>query len=425
MFDQISLISLYVFAGLMALCLLVYLPRLICWFGPLTKQKHLTNDKKNRIAVIIPARNESAIIRELLDCLKGQDYPAECFDVHIVVKDPHDKTISIAKEYGYKTHVAPEQKNKGQALDSCFKALRRRGEAYDAYLVVDADCLMDKNALTEFNNAMASGKDIITGKKIVKNYYLKDKKARHLSAFCNGMIWTIIDELGNRWKSDHGYRTMTITCGILFTKRVIDQLRGFPYDQTMTEDMELMFANPLRGFSTYYCSYAHVYMEEASSLKMTDLRRSRWIKGYVSSKRIYEPELRDQTSGFKALAERYFLTGMYIPFWMYGLCLFYIALCLGYSFALLLSGTPNVVLYPFLCAVIAFAYIYLTFFVLTAACLIADHKYIKCSFFKKVALLFIHPFFYMGYFRISIKALLGKEEEKWDPIERNVALEKK
>lgn len=424
MIYEILKYSLLTYAALMGFCLILYIPRIFCWFGSIRPQKHFTNSVTNKITIIIPARNESIIIRGLLDCLKNQEYPKESYDVILVVKDALDPTITIAKEYGYSVVVDPYQNCKGDALDCCFKKLLSEKNSSDAYLVIDADCWVDPNCLREFNNAMASGKDIITGKKIVKNYYSKNKKARPLSALCNGMIWSLIDTLGNRFKSDHNIPTMTITCGILFRRKVIERLKGFPYNKTMTEDMELMFSTPIYGFTTYYTSYALIYMEEATSLKMSNYRRTRWIGGYVAAKRLYGDQLADILLSPKELMQRYYLNGMYNAFWIYGITAVYMFISIISFGCLLVLHDPHAInaLYN---ALIAFGFAYTTLQAMTLFVMIADHKYMPCSIWTKLALVFVHPLYYMGYLKISFKALFGRKEDDWKTIERAPALEKK
>jgi fatty acid desaturase len=193
----------------------------------------------------------------------------------------------------------------------------------------------------------------------------------------------------------------------------------------MTEDMELMFANPLNGFSTYYTSYAHIYMDEATSLKVTDMRRTRWIKGYVAAKRIYTPELKMDLKSPKDKLERYFLTGMYPVFVMYGITVAFFFISLIWSIVLFGQQEMANAYLALANAGYAFLFAYVTLFILTAFCLIVDRKYIKCSVWKKIAILFAHPLFYMGYFYISLEALFFHKEEKWEPVERTVALEEK
>jgi cellulose synthase/poly-beta-1,6-N-acetylglucosamine synthase-like glycosyltransferase len=416
---QSLLISLYIFLGLIGFCLLLYLPRLVAWFSPLVKQKHLKNNKKNKIAVLIPARDESSVIKTLLDNLERQTYDKDYYDIHIIVKDPEDKTIAISKEYKNTfIHVVSSQKCKSDALNNCMHAIFEKfgKKYYDAYLIMDADCWMASDCLEEINNAFASGRQVVQCKKIVKNYYMPGKSIP-LEAACNGIIWTLIDEMGNRFKSNHNITGMTIGTGICFRSDVINKIGGWPYNKTLTEDIEFMFDATLRGFTTYYCSYAHIYMEEADTLDMTNKRRTRWMTGVCDSKKIYNTRLSDECITLKEKINRYYCKALWIIYWMIGLAVvfFLINSLLSIFFLCIMS---ELIVYSLFNALIAFSVVYFSFFFMTLTAMIIDHKYIKLPFYNKVILLLIHPFFYMGYIKIVFKALFFKNNDGWERIER-------
>ncbi len=411
--------SLFGFLILIGVCLILYLPRLIAWFAPLKKQKHFINDKKNRFAILVPARNESKVIEGLLDDLKNQTYDHDFYDVHVIVKDKNDKTIEIAKKYRNTiVHIVESQKCKGDALNNAihdiFKVYGRK--YYDAYLVMDADCWMDKNCLKELNNAFKSGRQVIQCKKLVKNYYMENKKIS-LQAACNGIIWTLIDEMGNRFKSDHNITAMTIGTGICFRNDVINKIDGWPYNQTLTEDIEFMFDACLRDFTTYYCSYAKIYMEEAPTLEDTNKRRNRWMNGVCSSKRIYNRRLSDECITLKEKINRYYCKALWIVYWLIGLSVVYFILNALISVYLLII-LSDLVWFSLLNCLVSFGIIFLSFFLMTLCAMIIDNKNIKLKWYNKLLLLFTHPFFYMGYIKIVFKALFLRKNKGWEVIQR-------
>ena len=62
--------------------------------------------------------------------------------------------------------------------------------------------------------------------------------------------------------------------------------------------------------------------------------------------------------------------------------------------------------------------IYLIFFALTAMAIIVSYDQITLNFIEKIKLLFVHPLFYMKYISIVAKALVNKEPQTWEVIER-------
>lgn len=402
------------FAFVTIFCFVIYIPRLRAWFQSLKKQPHIENDKQNRLAILVPARNESVVINDLFDCIEEQDYPRELFDVFVIVKDNNDPTIELAKRINGIVHIVPEQSCKGDALDACLKSvLKSNPDKYDAYIIVDADCMIPSNFLTEMNNGLASGRQVVQAKRIVKNYYMNNKHAISLAASCNGLIWSIIDTLGNRYKSDKNITAMTIGTGILFRKDVITSVGGWPYRKTLTEDIEFMYDSAIKGFTAYYNTYCKIYVEEATSLKVTNKRRSRWLTGVVDSKRIYNQQLKYHAS----YVNRYFTTALSIVYLFVGYATLCGILFSGFAIGLALTGN-SLWSYSLNLGLTCFATIYVAFLFLTIACMISDHKYIKLSLIGKLELLLVHPLFYMGYIPIIARAMIFKKNRGWETIER-------
>lgn len=418
--DAINLVVL-IFSGI---CLLKYLPRVKGWFGALKKQKRMENKQQNRIAIIIPARNESVVIDSLFDSLLKQTY--QNFDCHVIVKDKDDKTIKLAKKVNGIIHIDKNQTCKGDCLDFCLKEiLKTEGNKYDAYFICDADCILDQDCLKEMNNALLSNADIIQAKKVVKNYLSKKKGANSISSSCNGLIWTLIDDMGNRYKSDHHITNMTIGTGIMLSSKLVSRLGGWPYRKTLTEDIELMYDSAIKGFTTFYYSYALIYVEEATSHQMTNKRRTRWLTGVVDSKRLYNKELHELPSTKENRKNVYYTTALSVVYSYIGSLTL---LCLGNLFLglILMFANNSLFLNVFTYSLIDFGIIYLSFLIMTLFCILIDHKYIRLSFFKKILLLFVHPLFYMEYIWIIGKALIFKHNRGWEVIERvDFAEEKK
>ena len=411
--EKIVIYSLWALLGITALFVLLYLPRIIGWFGAFRPQKRLKNDKKSRFALMIPARNESCAIGDLFRAIESQDYDRAFFDVHVIVKEPDDPTIEMAQERGFTAHVVTGQTCKADALDSAMKTILAAGEKYDAYMIVDADCSLAPDFLTAMNDAMASGADVILGKKLVKNHLPEKKGTSNVWTDCNGVIWTLIDDMGNRFKSDHHITCMTVGTGLLLRGTLVEKLGGFPYRETLTEDIELMYDCVANDYSTYYASYARCYVEESPQHSMTNKRRWRWMHGVVASRRLYKKAIRKGS-----VKNRYYTTAL-------GLTYCYMGICSAYFFAfaiaaLVLGLLGNSAWYlALLPSVAGFGAIYLSFFLMTACALTVERKNLPYSFFHRLLILFVHPLFYMEYIRIVGDALLFRSERRgWEVIER-------
>ena len=124
-------------------------------------RKHKTPTKMNNIAILIAARNESAVIGNLLDSINAQDYDASHLRTYVIADNCTDSTASIARERG--AHVFErfnkEKVGKGYALDFAIDKLRESGEweKIDGVIVLDADNLLRENYVTEMNKTFSDG----------------------------------------------------------------------------------------------------------------------------------------------------------------------------------------------------------------------------------------------------------------------------
>ena len=407
MLSELIKYGFYLFLAFITFCLLNYVPRLVAWFYGFKKQKHLEKNKDNKIAIIVPARNESMVIGNLFESIKKQTY--KNFDTFVIVKDSNDPTIEMAKEIGAITLVCPNQTKKSDALDYALKEALKKKE-YDSAFIIDADCYMDEKCIEELNNALASGKQIIQVKKRVKNFYMKGKKANSIWSSCNGLIWTIIDDLGNKYKSAKGITNMLIGTGIMIRMDVVEELGGWPYNKTLTEDIEFMNDAAIKNYSTFYYEHAIIYLEESTSLRVTNKRRTRWMDGVINSKREYNDRLKNASE-----KNRYFVTALSPCFLLIGACLVYFALNIIIG-GILFFRDSYLWMECFLLGLISLGIIYGCFFILTLFILLVGK--IHRPWYEKILLLFIHPIFYMGYIRIILKVYLGLTSNKWEVIDR-------
>jgi len=422
--EQIISIILLVFLYFSLAMLVLYLPRICYYFFAFKKQDKLNNSKKNRIAVIIPARNESTVIGHCLDTLAKQTYDSNYFDIHIVVADKKDPTIEIAYLYE-RTHITiiNEQTCKGDALDGVLKKiLADDPDKYDAFLIVDADNLAAKDLLEEMNNALASGKQIICGKKLIKNWQSRRRDSRSLVSNCTALVWTMVDELGNRARNAFGMTITMVGTGMMVRADVIKQNDGWPY-RGLTEDYEMAMDAVLKDWSSMYYSHAKVYTEEAIDEKTASKRKLRWISGHVEAKRKYGKKIRkkilSKETTFKNIG---FLIGTYPVAIFFGVSMVIIMgglALLGFWAGGFGSYDVNLMFLILRLVWIPLVLVYGALFLYTLIILIADWKNMKVPLYEKFAVLFFHPLYAVSYFPVYIIANLKKSDSvKWAATDR-------
>ncbi len=403
---------------LVVVCFLIcYGYRMAGWFSNFRAQKHLTNDKKNKFALFIPARDEGRAIIPLLESIKAQTYDASLIKTFIVVKNPEDSAYEYAKLVDAVVFCDPNQKCKGDCTDFSFKKLLNEYyDDFDSVIMIDADTTLESTFVEEMNNALASGAEIIIPKKRVRNYFVDGGKNSNLVTQANGLLWTAVDEMGSRFKADHGITVTTISNGILMTKKFIEEMGGWSYLQTFTEDMELERDCALRNVPTYYSSYAVVYTEEAVDLEMTNFRRTRWFSGLIHSDYLYFWKF---LKGFnrRNAANIYMVYSMWFSF-LYFACLFSMGTINLGSVIFKLAHTMTLDGYHLFCGALCFALIYFSFFVLVLCSLIAGRHDIRLSPLQALKVLFYAPVFDLYYYVIVVKGIVGKNDKEWVAVER-------
>jgi cellulose synthase/poly-beta-1,6-N-acetylglucosamine synthase-like glycosyltransferase len=111
-----------------------------------------------RFAVLVPAHDEELVIGRLLRSLSAVDYPN--FDVCVVADNCTDRTAEIARGFGARVFERFDavEKAKGFALRWLLSQLTER---YDAFVVLDADSVVEPNLLRAMDARLASGSQVI------------------------------------------------------------------------------------------------------------------------------------------------------------------------------------------------------------------------------------------------------------------------
>ena len=420
--EHVTSLVLQIYLWLCIGLLIAFSPRICYFIFAFKKQKSLVNLMKNKIAVIIPARNESSVISHCLDSLVPQTYDSQYFDIHVVIADEMDSTMEIASGYE-RTYITviEEQTCKGEALDGVLKKiLTKFPDKYDAFLILDADNLAAPDLLEEMNNALSSNKQIICGKKLIKNWQSRRPDSNSFISNCTALLYTQVDELGNRARNIMGMTITMIGTGMMVRADVIKENNGWPY-RSLTEDYEMTADAIVKGWTSMYYSYAKVYTEEATEAKTAFKRKMRWIKGYSQCQRMNYKKIVRKTFDRGIRWKNFdFLYSTYPAYAFYGIstvAMIFGIVTIGFS---LFSNTTNLSLATSLpMAMLPLAFIYGSLFVFTLITLLAGWRNMKISLFKKMVVLFFNPIYMMGYFRVFVTVFLTSYDYfKWENTKR-------
>ena len=116
-------------------------------------------------AVLICARNESAVIADLIGSLRSQTYDQSLLHIFVLADNCTDDTSAIARSAGATVYERFNnvQVGKGYALQTLLSHLEQDYPAgFDGYIVFDADNILDPGYIAAMNRTFSQGYDIVT-----------------------------------------------------------------------------------------------------------------------------------------------------------------------------------------------------------------------------------------------------------------------
>lgn len=367
--------------------------------------------KLHRFAVLIPARNEEAVICGLIDSIHGQDYPTDLIDIYVIADNCTDSTAARAVERGARviTRFNRTQVGKGYALDYAFQAIDRDLglEHYDAFLVFDADNVLDPGYFTAMNRTFSQGYDIITSYRNSKNY-----DANWITA--GYALWFLRESRflnGARMK-------LNTSCaisgtGFLVSSKTIREDDGWKYN-LLTEDIQFSTDHIVRGHKIGYCKDAVLYDEQPATFKASWNQRLRWTKGFYQVFARYGWAL---VKGiFRGSFQCYDMLMVIAPATLLTLAsLLFNGGCL---LAGLASASPIVVESAALGMGGCLLSVYLTLLVFGSVTLLTEQKQIHCSVSRQILYLFFFPVFIFTYIPMAVVAL--RKNVTWKSIPHSI-----
>lgn len=246
--------------------------------GLLGTRKFPKAKKQHKLAIVVAARNEEAVIGNLLESIRKQDYPAELVTVFVVADNCTDRTAQVARENEAICYERfdPEHRTKGYALQFLFENIQKDYgiASYEAYILFDADNLLRYDFLSRMNEAFDAGEKIVTSYRNTKNFdenWISASYALH---------WLRTIRLEHRARSLFGLATRIQGTGFLFANELVRN--GWKY-VSLTEDRAFSADAVVSGYSISYCNAAQFYDEQPVSLRIAMRQRIRWAKGHLQA----------------------------------------------------------------------------------------------------------------------------------------------
>lgn len=250
------------------------------------KDKPLKVNKDHKFMAIIPAHNEEAVVGNLVESLKKQNYNKELYDIYVIADNCTDNTAKVAKEAGAIVYERfnNSQKTKGYALDWFLAQKIEEKAPYDAFFVFDADNIVDPDFIKNMNKKLCQGEDVVQGYRDIKN-----PTDSWITAGYAIFYWTM-HRFYHLARYNLGLSPLLNGTGFMVRFDAVKPEGGLK-TVTLTEDIEYSLKRIIEGKRLGWATDAIVYDEQPVGFKQSWSQRSRWTVGHMQCIKEYTKQL--------------------------------------------------------------------------------------------------------------------------------------
>ena len=394
-----------------------FLPQIIYVLLFFLKPKRYPKAKEfHKVAIFIPARNESATIENTVKSMFKQNYPADKYTVYVVADNCDDNTAQLARDAGARVfeRFDDERRSRGWALDYGTRLALEEDPDIEFFVMFDADNVAHCDYLSKMNDAFESGVEFARGYANSKNIDYNTTSA------ISGIYYLRDSRMCCQSRSALGLDQQLMGPGMMISAEFIKE-RGFDA-HSISEDAEFTYNRMLEGKRTKYVDEAIYYEEQPTRMRDVFNRNIRF--GYGLNRLFFN-------HGFRMLG-KFFTTGrisyvdmflqlLFIPISL--ICCIWIPIYYGFTLiqAIVMFSTNPAMLYDWLkVAAIALSCIFYLPFVLQALFVVLlERKKLKCKPSKLIFACLVFPLYMIAYLlSIAIGTLTRKP--KWKQINHHV-----
>ena len=375
------------------------------------KPKPHKEAKLHRFAVLISARNEQMVIGNLIDSINRQTYPGELVTTFVVADNCTDETARIAREHGAVVveRFNQDEVGKGYALNFLLHRIEAMypDKPFDAYMVFDADNVLEPDYIEQMNRTFSDGYEVITSYRNSKNFGDNWISSGYALWFMRESAWL------NRPRMRLGTSCAISGTGFLFSQKVLDECGGWNFF-LLTEDIQFTVDNIVNKRKIGYCAEAMLYDEQPTKFKQSYRQRKRWARGYVQ---VFGKYGRDMLGLlFRGNFAAYDMCMNILPAAFVSI-IGIVANVGGLTYTILSRQGTDVVI---MSVVGLLNSLYMTVFAIGALTTISEWKRIYAPAWKKILYTFTFPLFMLTYVPCTVAGICAREVT-WKPIEHTRA----
>ncbi len=305
--DYLSLYAIIAIWTLMFINIILSIGGFIYYMKVEKTDGHVKIDEYPMVSVLVPAHNESVVLKRSIIALLNFDYPKDKYEIIVINDNSSDDSSEVLKEIQgenpsrkvitINTNNIAGGKGKSNALNIGLSVA-----SGTVIAVYDADNTPEANALTLLvENLVADDKlGAVIGK-----FRTRNKNASIITRFVN--IETLAYQCMNQAGRWFLFNLCTIPgTNFVMRRSLIEEIGGWD-TKALSEDTEISFRIYRMGYKIKFMPLAVTWEQEPHLLRVWFKQRTRWAKGnlYVLSSNFKYAF--DKTAGMMRLDVLYYL----------------------------------------------------------------------------------------------------------------------
>lgn len=227
------------------------------------------------VAVLVPAHDEAAGVAATIASIRAQ---VRNGDVVLVVADNcSDDTAVLARAAGADVVERADtvRRGKGFALDFGMRHLERRAEPLDVVVVVDADCVLEPEALVR-----ACSLSFDTGRPVQATYLMDPPEDPTIGQKISAFAWIVRNRARTLGAKRLGWPCQLMGTGMAFPWALAT---AAPFASGhLVEDLQLGVGLALGGHAPLFCPEAVVRSRFPADAAAATVQRTRWEHGHLA-----------------------------------------------------------------------------------------------------------------------------------------------